>query len=219
MENQIRILIGDDHFVVRTGIISLLKSQDNLFVIGEAENGEQLIERYFNLKPDVVIADIAMPVLSGTDAIARIKEKDPDVKALFLSMHEGDEYIYHIYRCGGLGLVNKNIVQGEMVFAINKVLKGEYYFGPGIDDMKLEEIIHRYENKTNVKENSSIKELTERENEVLLLIGDAKTSVEIADILNLSKRTVDTHRANIMQKLGIKSLPELIRLALKHKQG
>ena len=214
---NIRILLCDDHSLLREGIISLLKTEKDLLIVGEAENGQELIDKYFQLKPDMIMTDIKMPGITGTDAVKIIKEKDPDVRALFLSMHEGNEFIYYTFKAGGSGLINKNIIKGELVYAIRTILNGDLYFGPDIDSYKLGEIIEQYENKNrNLKGNYDI---TPRETEILKLIGEGFTSVAIADKLDVSKRTIDTHRANLVQKLELKSLPELIRFAVTFNQA
>ncbi|MGA8263426.1 MAG: response regulator transcription factor [Ignavibacteriaceae bacterium] len=216
LRKTVRILLSDDHSLLRTGVISMLKDEKNFLIVGEAENGEQLIDKYFKLIPDIIISDISMPKMSGIDAFAKIKKKEPLAKALFLSMYEGEEYIYSIYKAGGSGLINKNIVKGELLFAIKKVLEGNYYFGAKIQARELDEIVTKYSTKKlfNLKKTNLI--LTDREMQVLSLIGEAKTSNDIAVQLDLSKRTVDTHRTNIMQKLNLKSLPELIRFAVNY---
>ena len=214
-KQKIRILIGDDHSLFRSGIARLLSDDDDIFLVGEAENGEELIEKYFELKPDVVLADISMPKMSGTDAISKIKLKDQNAKALFLSMHDGEEYVYYSIKAGGLGLVNKNIMQGELLFAIKQVYSGEFYFGPDITQSDLDKIIKKYD-KNEIVGIENIEEiLTEREKDILFLIGKALTSQEIASKLNLSKRTIDSHRIHLMQKLNIENLPKLIRYAVQ----
>jgi DNA-binding NarL/FixJ family response regulator len=219
-QNTIRILLSDDHSLLREGIISLLKNEKDLLIVGEAANGQELIEKYFQLKPDLIITDIKMPVMNGTDAVKKISQGDPNVKALFLSMHEGSEYIYYTYRAGGSGLINKNIVKGELIYAIRTILEGGLYFGPGIDSKKLDEIIRQYENTgKNITGKFSSYDLTPREIEILNLIGEGNTSLDIAKKFDLSKRTVDSHRSNLMQKLNLKSLPELMRFAVTFNQS
>jgi DNA-binding NarL/FixJ family response regulator len=216
LKKPVRILLSDDHSLLRTGVITMLRDEKDILIVGEAEDGEQLIDKYFKLMPDIVISDISMPKMSGIDALAKIKKKDPAAKALFLSMYEGEEYIYSIYKAGGSGLINKNIVKGELLFAIKKVLEGNYYFGAKIQAGDLDEIITKYSSKKlfNIEKTKIL--LTDREKQVLALIGEAKTSNDIATELELSKRTVDSHRTNIMQKLNLKSLPELIRFAVNY---
>jgi len=122
---SIKILVADDHKLFRSGIIRLLKDHQNIHIIAEAENGSELIERYFEVSPDIVLVDIAMPQMSGLEAVSKIKEKDPEVKALFLSMYDNDNYKYKVLKSGGMGLINKNILEGELTYAIEQVCKGE----------------------------------------------------------------------------------------------
>ena len=156
-----------------------------------------------------------MPRMYGTDAISKIKLKDQNAKVLFLSMHDGDEYIYYSIKAGGLGLVNKNIMHGELLFAIKQVYSGDFYFGPGITQSHLDKIIKRYDKKEIVGIENIEEVLSEREKDILFLIGKALTSQEIASKLNLSKRTIDSHRIHLMQKLNIENLPKLIRYAVQ----
>jgi DNA-binding NarL/FixJ family response regulator len=219
-EKDIRILLCDDHSILREGIISLLKSEKDLLIVGEAENGSELIDKYFKLKPDLIITDIKMPDISGTEAVKKIKEKDNNVKALFLTMFEGDEFIYYTYKAGGSGLVNKNIVKGELIFAIRKILNGELYFGADIDEKGLSEIIRQYDNNNeHLKGEFNKYDITRRESEILILIAEGNTSSAIAERLGLSIRTVESHRANLIHKFNLKSLPELMRFAVSFNQA
>lgn len=214
-DQKIRIVISDDHTLFRNGLVKLLGDAPNLHFVGETANGRELVESYFEAKPDIIITDISMPVLGGLDAIAAIKKEDPAVKALVLSIHSGEEYIYYTYKAGGLGLLCKSVSQEELCLAIMKIYDGEYYFGKDITGNKLQEIIHKYEEiDPGIKRRDEFL-LTTREKEVLVLIGEAMTSNEIAKKLNVSRRTIDTHRANLIQKLGLKSLPELIAYAVR----
>ena len=215
-KKTVRILLCDDHFLIRNGVLDMLKNEKDILIVGEAEDGEQLIDKYFKLMPDIIITDISMPKLSGIEAVSRIKRKEPTAKALFLSMYEGEEYIYSIYKAGGSGLINKNTVKGELLFAIKKVLEGNYYFGAKIQPDDLNKIITKYSTKKILNLIKPHLLLTDREMQVLVLIGEAKTSQDIAAKLELGKRTIDTHRSNIMQKLNLKTLPELIRFAVSY---
>ncbi|MGE5807438.1 MAG: response regulator [Ignavibacteria bacterium] len=212
---SIRIIIADDHHLFREGIINLLNGSKDILVVGEAENGKELIKIYFQLKPDVIIVDISMPVLTGTEAVLKIKKRDPAAKVLFLTMHEGDEYYYYCAKCGGDGVINKNVLKDELVYAIRKVYGGKKYFGRVISDDAYNKLIDKYvlliESDT-VLQGNVLKHI---EKAVLSLIGRGFTSNEIADKLKLSKRTIDYYRIQIMQKLDLKSLPDLIRYAVK----
>ncbi|MGE5411181.1 MAG: response regulator transcription factor [Clostridiales bacterium] len=214
MNQSIRIIVADDHALFRSGIISLLDDAREIFVVGQVEDGQELVNKYFELKPDVLLSDISMPVISGTEAVKRIKETDPNVKALFLSMHEGEEYIYHCLKAGALGLISKNILRGELVYAIRAVFNGNKYFGANWTEERLEELIRKYDS-SEADESFNSSGLSEREIEILKLIGQGFTSTEIAEKTTLSKRTIDTHRVHLMQKLNVKNLPELIKYAIQ----
>jgi len=216
--NNIRILICDDHALLRSGIIGLLENEPGIFIIGEAEDGNDLIAKYELLKPDLVIADISMPRLSGTDAVKELKLKYPDIKVLFLSMLQGDLYIYYAAKVGGLGLVGKNIAKGELLFAINEVNNGRYYFGPLYDEEKIKEVLKKYDNEpVGIKFNFYIK-LTETEEKILEYISDGLTSSEIAGKLSLSKRTIDDYRVNIMQKCEVKNHMSMVKFAVLYTE-
>jgi two-component system, NarL family, response regulator NreC len=214
MDNtRIRILVADDHNLFRSGIINLMNDEKDIFVIGEAGSGEELIKKYSQLKPDIVLADISMPDMNGIEALKKIKEEDKSAKFLFLSMHEGDEYIYYCYNAGGMGLISKKVLKGELLFAIRTVSENKKYFGINITEEKLNEILERYDKK-NLYPEIINDYLTPREKQILSLISEGFTSNEIAEKLYLSKRTVDTHRTHLMQKLNLKSFPELIKYAI-----
>ena len=155
MKNQvIKILVADDHTLFRQGIIRLLEDQNNFSVIAEAENGKELIEMYFNLFPDIILADIAMPELTGIEAVQEILIRDRTAKALFLSMYDAGEYVYKVIKSGGKGLVNKNILEDELFLAIDRVYKGDKYFGRKWNDENLKNLIDEFEKKSN--ENSKV---------------------------------------------------------------
>lgn len=211
----IKILVADDHKLFRRGIVKLLEDQANVYILGEAENGAQLIEEYFKVCPDIVLADIAMPVMSGLEAIQKIRERDPKVKALFLSMFDSDEYIYKVIKSGGMGLINKNIMEGELIFAIEKVFNDEKYFRGKWTDQSLEQLVKNFEsNKMEI--NVSESELSFREEQILKFINLGLSSKDMAEKLNLSKKTVDFYRSNIMRKFNLNSASDLIRFAVRY---
>jgi two-component system response regulator NreC len=216
--NNIRILICDDHALLRSGIVGNLEKETGLFVIGEAQNGNELIEKYELLKPDLVITDISMPGLSGTDAVKKLKLKYPQIKVLFISILQGELYIYYVLKVGGLGLLNKDILKGELLFAINEVYNGRYYFGPNYDDQKIEEIIKKYDQEPVLFKLNPCIELSEIEDKILEFISEGLSSIDIAEKLNISRRTVDSHRANIIHKYDLKNTLGLIRFAFLYTE-
>ncbi|MFZ0455960.1 MAG: response regulator transcription factor [Ignavibacteriaceae bacterium] len=217
--NFIRVLLADDHTLFRNGIISLLESEKDIYVVGEIDNGKDLPGKYFEIMPDLVLLDISMPGKSGLEAAKEIKQKDHKAKMLFLSMHEEDEYIYYCLKAGGMGLINKNITKGELVLAIKRVSEGSNYFRNNLSEEQIKNIYNKYDRSSLKKPTFLNNPLTSREENVLRLIGKGLTSNEIAQQLDISKRTVDSFRASIMQKLNIKNLPELIKYAIGYLEN
>lgn len=213
---MIKILLADDHELFRKGLVGLIENEKNIEIVGEARNGNDLVEKYFILQPDLVIADISMPVLSGPEAVRKIKERDNKAKVLFLSMFHGEDYIYHCYKSGGMGLVSKDISKPELLKAITKVVVGKFYFGSDYTEVELEKIIKTYDEEFQELNITESIMLTAKEEEVLLLIGRGFTSIEIADKLHISKRTVDTHRSHLIQKLKLESMPQLIKYSVAY---
>ena len=170
------------------------------------------------LKPDLVISDISMPELSGLEAVSTIYERYPDVKVIFLSMYAGEDYIYHCLKAGGLSLINKDIPKEELLNAIHTVVKGKKYFGKDYTDENIQKIVSNYEMQLDTKEFIPNPELTDKEVEILLLIAEGLSSNDIADKLCIAKRTVDTHRTHIMQKLDLNSTPQLFKYATKYAE-
>ncbi|MGE5435589.1 MAG: response regulator transcription factor [Syntrophothermus sp.] len=212
----IKILITDDHALFRSGLISLLKEEKDYFIIGEAENGEELIKKYYLLKPDIIIADISMPVMSGIDALKELIKQGNDVKILFLSMLDDKQYANYIYDAGGYGLLNKNIVKGELLFAINSIIHGNKYFGSLIDEEKIKLTMSKEKVTSKVLISAIDIELTDKEKNILLYISQGLTSNQIAEKMNIGKRTIDSHRQHIMQKCGVNNLPALIKFAIEY---
>ena len=212
---SIKILVADDHKLFRSGIIRLLKDHQDIHIIAEAENGSELIERYFEVSPDIVLVDIAMPQMSGLEAVSKIKEKDREVKALFLSMYDNDDYKYKVLKSGGMGLINKNILEGELTYAIEQVYKGELYFRGNWTKDKLERLVTEFESHSNQQVIDNY-DVSFREEQVLKMLNEGLSSQQMADKLELSKKTIDFYRSNIMRKFGLKSITDLIRFALKY---
>lgn len=213
----IEILIADDHELFRKGVISLFNGSDEVVFTGEAGDGEELIEKFILIKPDIILADIAMPNLSGTEAVGRLNAGGYGVKALFLSMYEGDEYKYYCYKVGGMGLISKKAHKAELLEAIRTVSSGCRYFGDDWTKEKQYELSTKFEGIVKKTYNQvSYESLSSREKDVLILISEGYTTVQIAQKLFLAKRTIDSYRCNLMKKLKLNSLPELISYAVKN---
>lgn len=210
----IRILITDDHQLFRSGINSLLEDVQDILIVGEAENGEQTIEKYFELKPDIILLDIEMPKLNGIDTLKKIRQKDKNAKVIFLTMHDTEEYVYFADKLGAKGLISKNTLKGELIYAIKAVYNNEKYFGKVFNNEKIKELKKKYKGSSSSILNDTIA-LNEKEKKILNFIAQGLLSKEIAEKLGITKRTVDYHRSRIMLKLGIKTLPEFISYAVK----
>ncbi|RJP72023.1 MAG: DNA-binding response regulator, partial [Ignavibacteriales bacterium] len=209
----ISVLIAEDHKLVRTGFIKLIEEAPELFVIADVEDGNALVKAYFEKLPDIVVSDISMPLLSGFDAAKKIISNDRGARILFLSMFDTDEYIYRAYKIGAKGLLSKNINSGELNLAIRKVLSGSLYFGKW-NESNIDELLFRFESISKVNNTSAKFNLTTREKQFIRLIAEGLTNQEIADRLDIAKKTVDNIRLMTMKKLNINSLPALMKLAL-----
>jgi two-component system, NarL family, response regulator NreC len=214
--NSIRVLIADDHRLFRWGIIELINNQSGIQIVEEASDGQELFVKYFKVLPDLVLADISMPIMSGIEAVYKIRSNDPSVKALFLSMYEGENYFKDCLAAGGKGLVSKSVMVGELINAIVKVNRGEFYYGENINENKFKNEKTKYEFSNNKINNKYYNVLTPREKDIVCLIGEGLSSIEISEKLNISRRTVDTIRSNLIQKLELKTLTELIQFSIRY---
>ena len=211
---NIRILLCDDHALLRDGIKSLLDDSDNYYVVAEASNGKEMISKYNNLLPDIIIADISMPELSGPDALKQLRRRYPDIKVLFISMYTGEQYIYLIMQSGGMGLIGKDIEKGELFFALDQIYAGNKYFGPLYDENKLKEINDKYSGKSSKSILQLTEPPTETETQILLYIANGLTSEQIAQNMGLAKRTIDSYRSNMICKFDLKTKQDLMRVAI-----
>jgi two-component system response regulator NreC len=209
--SKIRVLIVDDHGIVRAGIRSLLEDQADIEVVGEAGSGWKAIELATHLQPDVVLMDIAMGDLSGLEATQEIRERAPDVNVLALTMHDREEYFFAMLRAGALGYVLKESEPDELLAAIRAVHRGEAFLSPAVTKAVLEDYLTQRTEQAQPHSDS----LTLREQEVLRLAAEGKTTREIAEMLHLSVKTIEKHRASMMHKLGLQSLPDLIKYAIR----
>jgi two-component system nitrate/nitrite response regulator NarL len=209
-----KILIVDDHEVVRDGLKNILNSLDYISIAGEAGNGEDAVKMYSSLKPDLVIMDISMPGMNGIEATRVIKERDPDARILILTMHDNQEYLNQIIRSGAKGFILKNTDKEELLDAVKTVASGDNFFSKDISKLIIDNYIRTAKE---TEKNDGYKEvpLTKREIEILKLIASGYSNQEIANILYISYNTVDTHRKNIMHKLSIKNTAGLVRYAIE----
>lgn len=213
---QITLIIADDHNILRQGLIDALRQYNDIVVVDEAENGQELINKYEKRKPKVVLTDIEMPLVSGLEAAEEIIRKDADAKILFLSMYFDEDNIYKVDSIGGKGLLSKEIFKDELVCAIRKVFQGETYYS-GMSETDLEKVRLR-SNEINNKRRNSDTALSPKEHEIMLELAKAISSEEIAHNLKMGKRTVDAYRSSIMNKMGIITLPKLIKYAVQYEE-
>jgi DNA-binding NarL/FixJ family response regulator len=207
-----RVVLADDHAMFRQGVKRILRDVDNLEIVGEASDGIELLEVLKEMTPDLVILDISMPNLRGLEATREIKMLSPNVKVLILTMHRGEEYVYGAISAGAEGYLLKEDADTELFIAVEKIRQGERYISPILSGELTHELIRiRHEGQTT----SSYESLTLREKEVLKLIAEGKPHKDIADLLFISIRTVDHHRANIMRKLNIKDTANLTKYAIR----
>ncbi len=209
--SKIRVLLAEDHTIVRQGIRSLLDDEAGIEVIGEAEDGREAIQMTQQLLPDVVLMDIAMPGLNGLEATRQVKALFPEIKVLILTMHADEEYVYQILRAGASGYVVKKAAVTELVLAIQAVYRGDSFLSPSISGKVIEEYIRKAEAMTV----NRYDRLTDREREVLQLIAEGHSSQEIAELLHITEGTVRSHRASLMDKLDIHSAAGLTRYAIR----
>jgi len=212
---RLRILVADDHELVRRGIRDSLRARRGWTVVGEAINGREAVEKANRLKPDIAILDISMPDLDGLQATRRIREIVPSTKVVVLTMHDSDQMVRRVLDAGALGYVLKSDLATQLVKAVKDVSAGKQFLTPRISDMVLKGFL-RTGNQVDKTGHSQARP-TPREIEVIRLLADGKANKEIAVELGITIRTVETHRAKIMLKLGLHSLTELIHYAIRHK--
>lgn len=206
---SIRVLLVDDHALVRAGIRSLLGGMPSVQVVGEAASGEEALALSEREHPDIVLMDIAMKGLTGLEAAARIHERQPQVRVVILSMHSGEEYVMQAMRAGAAGYLLKDAATGELELALRSVMRGESWFSPAVS----RQVVAGYVQRVGGEAASEV--LTARQREVLSLLAAGKSTKEIAFALKLSVKTVETHRAQIMERLGIRDVAGLVRYALR----
>jgi DNA-binding NarL/FixJ family response regulator len=209
---KIRVLLADDHNIMRTGIRVLLERQPDFEVVGEAGDGREAAAAAAALSPDVVVIDVAMPRLNGLDATRQITSKNPATAVVILSMHADEGYVARALKAGAKGYLLKDSAEADLLAAIRAVHQGKAFFSPEISRMLADDFLRQLREKG---AEDSYELLTMREREVLHLLAEGRSNKEAAGVLNLSLNTVETHRANIMEKLHLRGTPELILYAVR----
>jgi DNA-binding NarL/FixJ family response regulator len=208
----IRVLVADDHTIVRQGLVGILKASDDIEVVGEAGDGAEAVEKATKLKPDVVVLDVSMPHLNGIEAARRIRDALPGTRVLVLTMHDDEEYVLKMVRAGASGYLLKDSAASELLAAIRALKAGKASFGAHATRALAE----AYQSDRPLPEDP-FERLTDREREIFQLVVEGKTNAQIAEMLFISPKTVDNHRTRMMEKLGVHGTAELVRFAAKHK--
>lgn len=211
--DKIRVLLADDHAILRDGIRALLEDEPDMLVVGEAEDGHTAVRLAGELAPDVILLDIGMPLLNGLEAARQIKRHYPKTRVLILTMHENEEYVRQVLASGALGYILKDAAASDLLDAIRAVYHGEAVLSPAITRLVIEDYLRWGDLQTTPQEN----DLSPREREVLQLIAEGYTNKQIAEILFISVKTVQTHRTNLMNKLDLHDRGELIKYAIQKK--
>ncbi len=209
----VTVFLADDHAVVRDGLRLLLETQPDIAVVGDAADGREALRKIQQLGPDIVLLDIAMPELNGIDAAYQITQLNPETKIIILSMHATTEHIFQALTAGARGYLLKESAGAEVVQAVRTVQTGQRYFSQKISDRLVDDYLLQ---RSTTPVESPLTRLTPREREILQLVVEGRSSAEIANILTLSQKTVETYRSRLMQKLEISDLPTLVKFAIQH---
>ncbi len=207
-----RILLADDHTILRAGLKMMLNAQPDMEVVGEAQDGRQAIQEAQRLQPDIVLMDITMPDMNGIEATKQIKRNLPTARILILTMHEHDEYVFQALRAGASGYMLKEAADTDLISALHIIQSGQFYLSPAAQSVMVGDYLQRVRTG---EEKDSYSSLTEREREILKLVAEGYTNNQIAERLIISPKTVDTHRTHIMDKLNLHSRAELVKYAMR----
>ena len=209
---MIRIVIADDHTIMRSGLRAVLERYSDMQVVGEAGDGRQAVQSVEQLRPDVIVMDVAMPNLNGIEAARQISTKNPDISVVILSMHSDESYVLRALKAGARGYLLKDSAENDLITAIRAVNQGKAFFSPAISRMLVDDYMRQLQQR-GVEDSYEL--LTPREREILQLLAEGKSNKDIARLLDLSLYTVETHRSNIMEKLNLHGIPELILYAIR----
>src|SRR5271165_5719699 len=209
---KIRVLLADDHNLIRAGLRRVVESQTEFVVAGEAEDGRQAVALAGKLKPDVVVMDIGMPSLNGIEACRQIRAALPDAQVVMLSMHSEEGYVLRALKAGAKAYLLKDSAEADLARAIRAAAAGKSFFSPAVGQVLLEDYMRKLQ-RTGAEDSYEL--LSPREREILQLVAEGKSSKDIANLLSLSVYTVETHRAKLMQKLSLRSVPEVILYAVR----
>lgn len=210
--NPLRVLLADDHTLIRAGLRLVVEQQPDFTVVGEAEDGRQAVAMAESLQPDVVVMDIGMPGLNGIEACRQIRESRPQTEVVMLSMHSDEGYVLRSLKAGARAYLLKDSAEADLARAIRAAVEGKSFFSPAVGKVLLEDYMRKLQ-RTGAEDSYEL--LSAREREILQLVAEGKSSKEIANLLNLSVYTVETHRAKLMQKLNLRSVPEVILYAVR----
>ncbi len=209
---KIRIVLADDHKLMRSGLRVLLEQQQDFTVVGEASDGREAVALVNSQKPDVLVMDIGMPNLNGIEAAGQIAEGHPEISIVMLSMHSDESYVLRALKAGAKGYLLKDSAETDLIRAVHSVAEGKSFFSPAVSKVLLEDYVRKLK-RSGSEDPYDL--LTPREREVLQLIVEGKSNKDVAQLLNLSVYTVETHRSNIMEKLNLHGVPELILYAVR----
>jgi len=210
--SQVRIFLADDHTVMRAGIRLVLERQPDLHVVGEASDGREAVNAVERVHPDVVVMDIAMPNLNGIEATRQIIANGAAVSIVVLSMHSDEEYVLRALKAGARGYLLKESAEADLIAAVRAVIGGKSFFSPAVSRLLVEDYVRQLQDR-DIEDSYEL--LTTREREILQLVAEGKSNKDVANLLNLSVYTVETHRSNIMEKLNLHGMPELILYAVR----
>jgi RNA polymerase sigma factor (sigma-70 family) len=209
---KIRILLADDHQLMRSGLRLLIEQQSDLTVVGEAADGREAVALAKSLRPDVAVMDISMPNLNGIEAAHQITQTHAEIAVIVLSMHPDESYVLRALKAGAKGYLLKDSAESDLIASVRAVARGKSFFSPAVSKVLLDDYIRKLQ-RSGAEDAYDL--LTPREREVLQLVVEGKSNKEVANLLNLSVYTVETHRSNIMQKLNLKGVPELTLYAVR----